>query len=70
VVSHKTKRIKEPRRMIPGINIRRAARPRIRKRKRMVRPLVTMANVNSLARLVEGQLMQAVNIDLPWNPDP
>ena len=48
VVSHSTKRMKEPSNITPGISMRRAARPRMRKRKRIVRPAVTIANVNSL----------------------
>ena len=47
-VSHRTKRMKDPRRIMPGIRRRREARMRIRRRKRRVREAVTMVNVKSL----------------------
>jgi hypothetical protein len=48
VVSHRTKRMKAPRRMAPGMSCRRAARMRMARRKRRESPAVTIANGNSL----------------------
>lgn len=48
VVNHRTKRIKEQIKMIPGINIRLAARIRITRRKIKVSEAVTMPNGKSL----------------------
>jgi len=47
VVSHRTKRMKEPIRMPPGRSMRRPARMRIARRKSSVSEDVTMAKGNS-----------------------
>jgi hypothetical protein len=47
-VNHSTKRMKLPRRMMPGMSWRREARMRISRRKSRVREAVTMVNVKSL----------------------
>ena len=48
VVSHRTKRMKLPRRIMPGISMRRAARMRMMMRKMIVSEPVMTAKVKSL----------------------
>lgn len=67
VVSHRTKRMKDPRRMIPGMSRRCAAKTRMRRRKSRVKEAVTMPNGKSLCSVSLNTVAWGVLIVVPWN---
>jgi len=70
VVSQSTNKMKEPRRMTPGISNRRAARMRIIRRNISVKPAVTTPNGKSLQDMSCSGPCKTEYFYIPWYPDP